>query len=508
MSTRRPASKARTGLWYLALLAFSIVYGLSMRAEVVNLAQRAGAPANVWDHALRFMLDPYYLAYFFTLIWLVSSSVAIHRHFNVPALIRHGSCRCWWRRSLRHAALRLAPLLLIWLTSAAITSAGLPMSWGWSAASTIPVTANQVLGIVSVQGLPPALVLVLQLALVGLTFLALHATLATLYLLVPRQFVTYTAAAIIFLTQMVSFRSPIEAAPFLDPANFLLLHRAFTAYHPIALVFLPLAAVIVLCYLLTRYRDRQRATQRRFPVSYPVLLYAGLCALGLVYALVFELHGETNAPTDVLLAAFYGVSADGFKWNLYLYSSIVFLGFAYLFLLALDNELNGRIYYVALRHGTATRWLARFLLPFAGRALSLLAALFAGAVLTSLLGSPSGGGNAAAALDLDRGWLVYQFFVNGTLQLLCYLLIVFVTAWLSSRPMTGLFALACLLVATLPTLNSAQLLPAGLNSLGYTGLGGAGLTGITAVLTTYLIVLLLAAMFIVKKPQLFFTERD
>lgn len=493
--------------WHLALLAISVVYGFSVRQRVNVIADELGASVNVWDHVLTFMLDPYYISYLFTPVWLVSSCVAIYRHFNVPALIRLGSYRAWLYRSVLRATSRLALLMLMWLVAAVIISSGLPLAATWSAASSVSDPLNQVLGIVSAHGIAPLLVLALQLLLIGLILLCLYAVLATIHLLVARQLAIYTAAAVLFLAQLISFRHPIEAAPFLDLANFFLLHRSFTAYEPVVLVFLPLIVAGGLCYAVVRYQDRRRNARFGFPVSRSILIYAGLCILGLVYALIFQLQSTTHAPTDVLFAAFYGVSAEGFEWNLYLYHSIVFLGFAYLFLLALDNELKARIYYVALRHGSPTRWLSHFLLPFAKRAPIMLAALFTGALLISMAGSSNATGNAVTNLAPERGWMLYQFFVNGTLQLLCYVLLVFSVSWLSGRPTAGLFALAGLLVAGLPAVNSSRLLPAALNSLGYLGLGESELLRITAVLGVYVLVLLLAALLIVKSPKLFFNER-
>ncbi len=494
--------------WQLALLALSMVYGLYIRQQSQALSLELMAPLNVWDHILTFLLDPYYISYLFVPLWLCSSCVSIQRHFSVPALIRLGSYRSWLYSSTLHALGRLVPLLLIWLVSATVTAAGLPLSLDWSATSTVRNPLNQVLGIVSNHGIPPLLLVALQPMLVGLTLLCLHMVLALVYLLSSKQVVIYAAAAALFLAQLISFRNPFEFAPFLDFANFFLLHRSFSSYDPVALVFLPVIAVIGLCVAAVIYQDRRRRrTPWRLPGSFSALLYIGLCALGLIYALAFELRNEVGTPLDVLFVAFYGVSAAGFEWNLYLYHSIVFLGFAYLFLLVLENELKARIYYVALRHGSPTRWFSRFILPVAARVPLLLGALFAGALLIGSAGGLTAERGALADLGLGQGWALYQFFVNGTLQLLCYILLVFVIGWLSGRPMAGLFALGGLLVAGLPAINSARLLPAALNSLGYVELGGQELLRITAVLSAYCLALLLSAILIVKSPKLFFNER-
>jgi hypothetical protein len=275
--------------WQLALLALSMVYGLYIRQQSQALSLELMAPLNVWDHILTFLLDPYYISYLFVPLWLCSSCVSIQRHFSVPALIRLGSYSSWLYRSTLHALARLVPLVLIWLLSAMVTAAGLPLSTDWSATSTVRNPLNQVLGLVSNHGIPPLLVVALQLMLVGLTLLCLHMVLALVHLLSSKQVVIYAAAAALFFAQLISFRSRIEAAPFLDLANFFLLHRSFTAYDPVALVFLPVIAVIGLCVAGVIYQDRRRrSTPWRLPGSLSALLYVGLCALGLIYALAFE----------------------------------------------------------------------------------------------------------------------------------------------------------------------------------------------------------------------------
>jgi hypothetical protein len=490
--------------WHLALLALSLFYGLSVRNQVALLSHDLMLPVNMWDQVISFALDPYYLSYCLVPIWLFSTCNAVSRDFSWPALIRLGSYRSWLFKSALDALPRMALLLLIWLAASFTTAFGLPVSTGWSPASGAVSPMNQVLGIVSAQGPAPMLALALQIALIGMAFLCCHVLLAAVYLLVPRQFSVYMAAAVIYLGQVFSFRHPIEGAPFLDVANFLMLHRSLEAYQPDALVFLPLAAAILLGFGLAGYKDRRQLLQLRRRRSPALLAYAILCALGLAYAVFFRLQGSVGTPLDVFFVAFYGVSAAGYEWTLYMYHSIVFLGFAYMFLMVLDNELKARIYYVVLRHGSTRKWLSRFLAPFALWTLLLLGVLFIAALLSGEIGR-SGSNNPA--IEADTGLLLYQFFVNGTLQVLCYILLIFLVGWLSGQAIVGLFALAGLFVAGLPSVNAYRAFPAALNSLGYVELGGGELLRITGVLILYVFVLLAAAFLVIKKPNLFFNRK-
>jgi len=503
--TGRTLTSARTVLWHAAFLVVSVLFGITVRQQAIGRGQESQASLNQWDHILGFLLEPYFIAYFLLPVWLFTSCVAIHRHFAIPALIRLGSYRSWLRSSILGAVRRLIPLMLIWLVSALLTSIGLPYEWGWSSASTTPTESKQILDVVSVQGLPPLAVLTIQLGLFTVTLIGCHAALAAVHLIAKRRYVTFLGAALVFFSLLYSFRNSFGFAP-LDFANFFLLHRAFDAYDPIALVFVPVLVAVALCFAAARYADRQGDARLKLPVRWPLLVYLALCLLGILYAWVYKLQ-PSNSPTDLLFVAFYGVSAGGYTWMLYLFHSIVFLGFAYLFQLGLTEELDARIYYVALRRGSPVRWLAHFILPVAGRAPILLASLVAVTSVVALLGNLTGSNNAITEGIPDPGWVLYQFFVNGTLQLLCYVLITFIVSWVSGRTVAGLFALGALLVLSLPALNVGQLLPAALNSMGYLELGASELVRITVVLSIYLVVLTVITTLVVGNRRLFFNER-
>jgi hypothetical protein len=481
----------------------SVFFGVSLREQGVVRAALVDGSLNFWDQVLSFTLDPYYMAYLLFPVWLLTSSAAIHRHFDVLALVRLGSYRDWLVSSATHAVRRSAPLLLGWLLAAVVTSYGLPLSWTWSSASLAPPDHNVILGRVSHLGLPPAAVLGLQLGLVALTLLACHTVLATVHLVARRRSVTFLAAAALFFSVVWSFRNPLSFAA-LDFANFYMLHRAAEIYRPLVLVFGPLLVVLALCLTAAIYSDR-RTTRGSLP--WPVLVYAGLCVLGVLYAYVYELGGAAGSPLDVLWVAFYGVSAEGFSPNLYLFHSIVFLGFVYLFQISLSDELSSRIYYVTLRCGSALRWLIRFLLSATARIPLVLLAVLGFTVVIFLGGALLTSGGTTVAGTPEPGWLLYQFFVNGALQLVCYLLIVFVVTWVTGHPFAGLATLGALLVLGLPALNAARTFPAALNSLGYTTLGGGELLRITAVLGAYLCVLGVAAVLLLRNRRMFFNER-
>jgi hypothetical protein len=504
--TGRSFRVPRQVLWYAAFVVVAVLFGLSVRHQVVARAQESLMPLNQWDHILEFLLNPYFIAYFILPVCLSTSCVVIHRQLEIPALLRFGNYRRWLLGSILDAIRRLLPLLAIWVATAALTSVGLPYQWEWSElSSTASVEPSQILDVVSIQGLPAVGVGAIQMGLLLVTLIGCHAVLAALQVLARHRYFTFTCAALMFFSLIYSFRNPFGVAA-LDIANFFLLHRAFEAYRPVVFAFVPTLATLVLCFAVARYADRKSSLRVSLPFRWPLLIYLALCLLGILYAWADQLP-LGSSPTDLLFAAFYGVSVDGYLWTLYLFHSIVFLGFAYLFQLRLTDELDARIYLIALRRGSPLRWLAHFILPVAGRVPLLLGGLLALAAAVVFFGDFAGPDGITLGGLPGPGWILYQFLVNGTLQLLCYVLTIFVVSWVSGRTVAGLFALGAFLVMGLPAFNAGRLLPAALNSLGYVQLGGPELLRITVVLGAYLLVLTVVTTLVVGNRRLFFNER-
>ncbi|WP_104176427.1 hypothetical protein [Cryobacterium sp. Y50] len=184
--TGRTLTSARTVLWHIAFLVVSVLFGITVRQQAIARAQESQASLNQWDHILGFLLEPYFIAYFFLPVWLFTSCVAIHRQFAIPALIRLGSYRSWLLSSILGAIRRLIPLMLIWVVSALLTSIGLLYEWEWSAASYTSTESKQILDVISVQGLPPLTVMAIQLSLFSVTLIGCYAALAVVHLIVKR----------------------------------------------------------------------------------------------------------------------------------------------------------------------------------------------------------------------------------------------------------------------------------------------------------------------------------
>ncbi|WP_375400549.1 hypothetical protein [uncultured Amnibacterium sp.] len=148
-------------------------------------------------------------------------------------------------------------------------------------------------------------------------------------------------------------------------------------------------------------------------------------------------------------------------------SSVLFVGCAYLLSLRYTDRTEGWLQLELLRCGTHGRWLVRAV----GRA-SVTAAAFP--VVLALTGSGwyvlYGGRTVTPPSGGLAPW-VYQLLVNGTLQLVVYLLVLLAATIATPNRIGGIASAAILLALGFPQRVPLHLLPVQLSGMGYS-LGG------------------------------------
>ncbi|MEJ9222329.1 hypothetical protein P4H46_29535, partial [Paenibacillus glucanolyticus] len=201
---------------------------------------------------------------------------------------------------------------------------------------------------------------------------------------------------------------------------------------------------------------------------------------------------------------FYGVSRDGFSLYIYLYFCIVFLGFVYLFQLHLSNLLNGHIYYLMIRYKSFYRWFFQLMKRTILSVISLLLFLAFATILVGLIQGRTLAFDTTESMTELFPYIFYHFFMNGFLQMLNYILIVFIVSWVWQEAMYSLIALGVLAVAGLPILNTNQWLPSGLNSMGYVTDDGTGVFSTSIVLLIYLLIEIGIIAYLFRKRKISF----
>lgn len=214
--------------------------------------------------------------------------------------------------------------------------------------------------------------------------------------------------------------------------------------------------------------------------------YLCLCLFGIISPyLVFN---ESVTVWDIIYGCFYGVSpVGGFSLLPYLFYVVVFLGIVYLYQVHITEYFSNCFSYDAIRHGSLFRWFVKL---SAKIALIAIVLLFILVMLTIIVGIVSGYRltlTVTVRSDIEPFHVLYQFLVNGWLQIINSVMIVFITAWLSKDISYNLIVLGLLMLAVMPMINVGGWLPAGLNSMGYLNGSWVELYRITGVLAIYLI---------------------
>lgn len=236
---------------------------------------------------------------------------------------------------------------------------------------------------------------------------------------------------------------------------------------------------------------------------YPYVIYALLCLLGIASPFLNPWGGAVTV-WDTLYIKFYGVSPDdSFSFLSYIFHVVVYMGFIYFFQVYITDYLSGRFYYSAIRYSSLARWFIRWVFPIGLAAVALLMVLIA---LTVVVGLASGQTFELKMTipDIDFNQVMYQFLINGWLQIMNGILIVFIAAWLFKEAFYNLIVLGVLVLAVLPTFNIGGWLPAGLNSLGYVTGEWEDILRITAQFAVYLLIELGVIMYLFRKKNIAF----
>lgn len=446
----------------LALLAVTVVYAASQRTAVLPPGHEA-IGVNVWDHAVQLAYDPYLLLFLF-LPWALAVAARDALRWNEEViLLRAWSHLLWGARLLRHGARRLLPIGVCWAVAAVVTSGGLPLEQGWSpAARSESSLLTDVVGL----GLPPSVTVLVNMTMVSVTGLGLYLLICCSGLFL-RLSVVYATAALVWFWTILVFKRPTEV-PLLNLADGFQFHQATLDYGSPLLAGLAALWPLVLAGLALAYLDRRSGIRSRTTAvlaSYPLLVAS--CVTALVAA------DSVDSWRGVLLFTFFGSAPDGTELPRYLLSILVFLGFAYLYAVWLDSELDGHLVLVAVRRGSLLAWWWRFSRPWLIAA-PAVSAVAAGVALIVAAMLP----NLQTTEDLvlpTPGLLAFQLLVNGTLQIWFYLLVVFLVRWLSGKTYASAVSIGVLVILGLPPAHALGVGASALNSLGY------ALTGWTAV---------------------------
>lgn len=464
----------RSSWFWIIVLAVAILAGFSQRLTV-----NATSPAvNVWDVLVPVQADLYLLAYLFVPVWILRLSLELANRADETWLQRYGSRLRWLMGTGRWAAGQAGALLLVWLAACLILTAGLPWATGWSHTAGLD-GRDLLLEALQDRELGPVLAWGLQwVAYLGL-LLTIFAVLALAALLTHRPWQLYLSATIVYLIMVIGLRGGLPVG------HLMFVYQAVAAGRP---AWLPiLAPVVVIGVILAGYAAIQKTTRssRRISVERlgPTSAYLATVVAGIIAAAV-NLGEELNLP-DLLLSAFYGFDDSQLNLGVYSYFLLTFAGFSLLHLVSAEQRLWSLYLLVSIRSGSPRRWMLYAWRDIAIKAVGLMLTLTTLSVVIVVVTRQPLSGPAA-------GLVIYQFTVNGTLQLITATGLTLLIAYLTRNRGAVLATIGVLVIIQTPAINSGQVLPVGLNALGlaadwptvlgftrYLGIAGLALVGLS-----------------------------
>jgi hypothetical protein len=459
----------RVSAWYLVVAGIAVLYAVIGRVGYQELASITGLAANGWDQVFVVVCDPYLLCYLVLPLWLIRQATISGYQVLPQVLQRCGSRFRWLARAYRVALADATGFAGSLLAVGLATGVGLPWETGWSQLTSAAEHGGLTFHALSLLGLPPLAMAGAQVVFLTVGLAGFAVVQSALRLANPANTYQYMAAAALWLTTIITFRMPTGFPP-LNLFDTLLLGSAVTDYGSlaawIAVSWMP--AVVFGCQAASRWIAKTNLPQARY-------LVLGCTAVGVTLLSVATSTGRDTQAA--LFEAFHGGAHGQTRLSTYLVLAVISLIPVWLFAANLNDILDGPIHSQLIRSRSLTTWWAARL----GKC-SLLTAGYLTAVLALLLGLFSVGmgqrsdGFPAPPLAI----MGYHWVVNGTLQIVFYLLTLFLARWLAANEAATLVAAGAIVAFGFPLLNPNAWWPLMLNALGYTEHGWTASLQITA----------------------------
>jgi hypothetical protein len=354
---------------------------------------------------------------------------------------------------------------------------------GYLAAVGLPLDSpGQVVAAFGAIGLAPPVAVFAQLLLQSLTLVCVHSFFLAIRVLLDRAMAAVAIATAIWIWAVVSTTDAIGSASVANAGYFF--QFAMVVLDPALGITAIAVALVVLClsYLIAGELDRAtkgRGVDWTNPWGYFGVLAAFIA--GLAVAGATTSHASFFDAVELALPGNAGALVQGLP-GIFLY-----VGFAYVFQSRLTRAGEEFRRLQELRYGSVRRWSAVIL----GRGALKACAFVAGVGLFALLGYLGADGRDFTP-PAHGAWIwAYQFGVNGTLQLLLYIVICFGAVVLFRSTLAGTYAIIALLVLSSVPAEPTSWYPFGAAGMARAEFGWAAVAPATASL---LICLAIAAV--------------
>lgn len=196
------------------------------------------------------------------------------------------------------------------------------------------------------------------------------------------------------------------------------------------------------------------------------LAYILFCCLSITIQTYKNLP-QSHTIWDNFYIQFFGVSSTGFSFYTYVFFCIIFLGYPIINQNLLFNVINGEVNYILIRYKSFSTFLKKELIKIILNSFFIILILFLLTTFMSLAMDLEIKNIISVKRNIEPKILIYQFLVNGFLQIINYCLILFIVICWTKKINYVLLFTGILMVLGLPTININTIFPMALNSLGY-----------------------------------------
>lgn len=449
---------------WLVVIIILFPYEAMLLQRLQQTALSFGVAINQWDLITQSLNDHIVIYYFLLPLWLINSCYILMREWDYSILLRMKGYSQWITYTIYQVAISLFWFLLLWIIIVLLVSRGIPIENSWSNYALDNLVPGNYSVVLQRIGLPPLFASFLQCLLLGVFLIFVHVSMAAFCVLSPRIIGLSILALVYFIGSLVSFRMLPERSVWLKVENFMILSSGAYAFPSLVISFIMPIGGIFICYLIVWISKHRNGFYLWIKDKQAVLAYFFLCLLGILITFI-EQVGSFKTLGDYFFSQFFGLSEDGAALIVYLFYCLVFFGAIYLFQYQLNDDTNGSMYYQVIRYRSYDRWFGHLMLKnmfFLGFMLLFWALII---ILVGVIQGLAWDVSISVVPRVSIGKLIYQYFVNGLLQMINYWLIVFIVHWVWRSRTSNLMVLGLLIVAG--WLNRTQVLPVGLNGSGW-----------------------------------------
>lgn len=487
--------KLRENLYFLKWFLVGIpifLYGLSERHGIGLIEQQYMIKGNIWDVILGSLNDIYLIIYYILPLIILISSINIDNTFEYTKLIRQGSYKKWIFAKMREL-IKIDILYLGVVTMSLVFAAiGKQISLSWSEIGSLNLNGNEILFTLRSFIIQPVFAYILQISLFLLCLICIQLLMCIIYGKTKNQLSLHMINAGIFLFASISFKLLPPDFYRISLVNYLSLFHGLAGFGSF-LPFIILLFVLAILLASTNLVDKDLRKTFNQTDKIPYIIYFILCILSILFSLNRYHHSGMDL-WEVFIGAFYGSTNEAFSIRAFTSYIIIYFGGLYLIQMAIHTYLSDLSYFSMIRHGSINKWLMSWLLK-------IIINIFI--VLLGLLATTIGLAYLFQYRDqnmISVGQIIYQFMVNGFLQMLVCVVFVILVSYLTEDVFKSLLYLLALTIFMFPGFRIFEYIPIGLNSMSFI-LEDTSLVAITGSLTITIAIEVTILLYVLNKKD-------